>query len=68
MKKLHKIGDSASETYETKMTQQLQIDSSQTYLLTFFTSRLGGAGGVWPVSMNKLVLRLSGAKHRTQCM
>jgi hypothetical protein len=26
----------------------------------FFTSHLGGAGGVWLVSMNRLVLRLSG--------
>lgn len=26
----------------------------------FFTNRLGGAGGVWLVSMNRLVLRLSG--------
>jgi hypothetical protein len=31
--------------------------------LTFFTKRLGGAGGVWLVSMNRLVLRLSGAEH-----
>jgi hypothetical protein len=36
--------------------------------LTFFTSRLGGAGGVWLVSMNRLVLRLSGAKHKMQYM
>lgn len=36
--------------------------------LTFFTNRLGGAGGVWLVSMNRLVLRLSGAKHKMQYM
>jgi len=27
---------------------------------------LGGAGGVWLVSMNRLVLRLSGAEHKMQ--
>jgi hypothetical protein len=68
MNKIYKIGDSASKIYETKMTKQLQIVRSQVYPLTFFTSRLGGAGGVWLVSMNRLVLRLSGAEHKIQCM
>jgi hypothetical protein len=36
--------------------------------LTFFTNRLGGAGGVWLVSTNRVVLRLSGAGHKMQYM
>jgi hypothetical protein len=45
-----------------------EIVGSELHTLTFFTSRLGGAGGVWLVSMNKPVFRLSGAEHKTQSM
>jgi len=60
--------DYVLKIHKIKVTDQLQMVGLQPQPLTFFTSRLGGAGGIWLVSMNRLVFRLSGAEHKTQHM